>query len=90
MAFVLAIAGIIRLTTPWVKLQVTPSMLYLSALALATSKSHWICSGSSLSTFLSGGRQQESAGARTPDSGRRTFEDSGPLEDASPLDTVLG
>jgi hypothetical protein len=52
-AFVLAIAGMILLTTPCVKLQVTPSILYCSARVRAVSKSHWICSGSSLSTFLS-------------------------------------
>jgi hypothetical protein len=39
-ALVEAMAGMILLTTPCVKLQVTPSMLYCSARVLAVSKSH--------------------------------------------------
>lgn len=40
MALVEAMAGMMRLTTPCVRLQVTPSMLYCSARVLAVSKSH--------------------------------------------------
>jgi len=53
MALVLAMAGMMRLTTPCVRLHVTPAILCSSARARATSYSHWMCSGSSLSSFLS-------------------------------------
>jgi hypothetical protein len=53
MALVDAMAGMMRLTTPWVSCHVTPAMLYFSARWRAVSNSHWMCSGSSLSSFLS-------------------------------------
>ena len=54
MAFVEAIAGIMFLTTPWVSDHVTPSILNSAARFEATWKSHPMCSGSSVSSFLSG------------------------------------
>ena len=53
MAFVLAMAGMIFLTTPWVNAHVTPSILNSVARFDATWYSHSMCSGSSVSSFLS-------------------------------------
>lgn len=52
-AFVDAIAGIMFFTTPWVKDHVTPSMLNSLARADAVAYNQPICSGSSVSSFLS-------------------------------------
>ena len=52
-ALVDAIAGIMFFTTPWVRDHVTPSILNSFARAEATPKSQPMCSGSSVSSFLS-------------------------------------
>ena len=52
-AFVEAIAGMMFFTTPCVRDQVTPSILNSFARARAMAYSHPICSGSSVSSFLS-------------------------------------
>ena len=53
MAFVDAIAGMMFFTTPCVRDHVTPSILNSAARAAAILYSHPICSGSSVSNFLS-------------------------------------
>lgn len=62
MALVLAMAGMMFLTTPCVRLHVTPSMLYFWARASACEYSHSMSAGSSLSILRSvtGGRQRVS------------------------------
>ena len=52
-ALVLAIAGMMFLTTPCVRLQVTPSIPYCLARSAAFWYNHSMWSGSSLSSFLS-------------------------------------
>ena len=56
-ALVDAIAGIMFLTTPCVRDHVTPSILNSLARAEATLNSHPMCSGSSVSSFLSDAEQ---------------------------------
>lgn len=53
MALVDAMAGMMFLTTPWVSDQLTPSILNSLARAAATVYSQLMCSGSSVSIFLS-------------------------------------
>ena len=53
MALVEAMAGMIFLTTPWVNDQVTPSILNSRARLDALLNNQSICSGSSVSIFLS-------------------------------------
>mmetsp|Transcript_17955 Transcript_17955/g.36472 ORF Transcript_17955/g.36472 Transcript_17955/m.36472 type:complete len:214 (-) Transcript_17955:516-1157(-) len=53
-AFVEATAGMMFLTTPIVSMYVTPLILYLLALSRARSYTHFMSSGLSLSSFLSG------------------------------------
>ena len=52
-AFVDAMAGMMFFTTPCVSDQVTPSILNSFARAAATEYSQPMCSGSSVSSFLS-------------------------------------
>ena len=52
-ALVEAIAGMIFFTTPCVNDHVMPSILNSFALSRATSYSHWMCSGLSVSSFVS-------------------------------------
>ena len=75
-ALVLAIAGMMFLTTPCVNAQVTPSILNSEARAEAFWYSHSMWSGSSVSSFLSDSKdsgQSEPERSQSPSTPLNTF-----------------
>ncbi len=88
MAFVEAMAGIMFFTTPWVNDHVTPSILNSFARANAVLYSQLMCSGSSVSIFLSDDitRHKEFKVKLS----RHTTMYTRPLENRCPLYAMLG
>ena len=87
-AFVDAMAGMMFLTTPCVRDHVTPSILNSFARADAVLYSHPMCSGSSVSSFLS--RCYVSSCDSFIESHTLAFEHFRPLQDGRPLYAVFG
>lgn len=86
-AFVDAIAGMMFLTTPWVSDHVTPSILNSFARFKAWLYSQPMCSGSSVSSFLS--YSERSVHEYLHVKLRLTSKDSWPLQHGCPLYTVF-